>query len=156
MKHPEVLLLCGTGWTSTKVIPPLAYFSSCFFRGLMMLISQSLYVVSPRHLSHLSRPFIVFWVTLYVLKCCQHVVSSSLLNEVRTWLFKIDDERSSRGTAYIDLLKMQQVKRPSDVLAEHGIPNWFQCHLTLDIKQCWMDFIINRSACPWDILFMWL
>eukprot|EP00434_Breviolum_minutum_P045542 symbB.v1.2.040856.t1/scaffold7595.1/size10827/1 len=31
--------------------------------------------------------------------------------EVRTWLFKIDDERSSRGTAYIDLLKMQQVSQ---------------------------------------------
>lgn len=29
--------------------------------------------------------------------------------QVRTWLFKIDDERNSRGHAYIDLLKMHQV-----------------------------------------------
>ena len=28
--------------------------------------------------------------------------------EVRTWLFKIDDERGSRGTAYIDLYKLHQ------------------------------------------------
>ena len=27
---------------------------------------------------------------------------------MRTWLFKIDDERGSRGTAYIDLQKLHQ------------------------------------------------
>jgi len=37
--------------------------------------------------------------------------------EVRTWLFKIDDERSSRGTAYIDLLKMQQVSHSAHASA---------------------------------------
>ena len=76
------------------------------FRYISLSFSVALCCFSTS--SHLSRPFIV---------------STSLLNEVRTWLFKIDDERSSRGTAYIDLLKMQQVKRPSDMLAEHGIPN---------------------------------
>lgn len=29
--------------------------------------------------------------------------------QVRTWVFKIDDERESRGTAYIDMSKMQEV-----------------------------------------------
>jgi len=31
--------------------------------------------------------------------------------KVRTWLFKIDDERGSRGTAYIDLYKLHQVQQ---------------------------------------------
>ncbi|CAE7374693.1 iqch [Symbiodinium natans] len=31
--------------------------------------------------------------------------------KVRTWLFKIDDERGSRGTAYIDLCKLHQVQQ---------------------------------------------
>ena len=131
VKHPEVLLLCGTGWTSPKVIPPWASFSSCSFCGFMTLISirifihihicgintclsQFLYVVFfPRHLSHLS--------CLCPLSYSLCRLRSSLVNEVRTWLFKIDDERSSRGTAYIDLLKMQQVKR-RDMLADR-IPN---------------------------------
>jgi len=31
--------------------------------------------------------------------------------KVKTWLFKIDDERGSRGTAYIDLSKLHQVQQ---------------------------------------------
>jgi len=37
--------------------------------------------------------------------------------EVRTWLFKIDDERGSRGTCYIDLQKMQKVSQSAHASA---------------------------------------
>ncbi len=142
VKHPEVLL-CGTGWTSPKVIPPWASFSSSF-SGFMMLISIRIYYYiftyiytyyhihicginafllccffPRRHLSHLSCLYLLSY-SLCPSRCC-HVGCAHRVNEVRTWLFKIDDERSSRGTAYIDLLKMQQVKR-RDML-DHRIPN---------------------------------
>ena len=50
--------------------------------------------------------------------------------KVRTWLFKIDDERSSRGTAYIDLLKMQQVLCCSVLLP---ISSYTFCTMVLQI-----------------------
>eukprot|EP00913_Durusdinium_trenchii_P024292 g22806.t1 len=50
--------------------------------------------------------------------------------EVRTWLLKIDDERNSRGTAYLDLQKIPQVQNAASAPALLGGASREQLHGT--------------------------